>query len=621
MSSQLLPNGNFEGGAWRQTFNGSEYGEISVPIGWTAFWDVGKGRPEMKVIQAVAPYLNPPRVAEGKQACQLFTFYRTHDAGLYQRVSLPVGCTLRLSALAHVWYSQRDDAHKSEYHKDAAPDVWYQFTAADPGMQVMLGIDPTGGVDWQAASVRWTIENYYDEPWEIALEVEGCGAAVTVFLRSITAWPFKHCDAYWDDVRLVVVEQPEPDPLDCPGRPRVPYMRTVNVIPGNATSQRAETIFATCWANGRQTVTGSYDDAGIGALPEKTAVLWDIDAADQPEYQDFYQEHYPGTRVVFQGDSGPVVPPVVPPVGGEPPAYPLRSNNLIGQHSSYVGERSWDYIEQSGTTVQKFFAAGDAYQAKQRAPQMLSVWRKHESALPPGSPQDQAAWYVGQYEAELLTAARNMGLTVATLLEGIDAVESYNETVPSNNPVAIMNAVDFDVEFADELHRRFGDAVAPVLLNVAVGNPYESEVPLLLRAADAACFYGGYLGYHAYWACSSTRSYLADGWQWHAGRWQEWDKVFTARKLFPRYVSTEAGRCYSPDGQWLNPARGWKSCGSFEGYLVDIAEFNNRCLAWNATHANRFSGATLFCYAQHGWEDYVLGSGEVDLLTQWSKTL
>ena len=612
--TNLLSNGNFEGGAWRQTFNGSEYGEISVPIGWTAFWDVGLGRPEMKVIRAVAPYLAPPRVAEGVQAVQLFTFYRTHDAGLYQRVSLPAGCTLELSALAHVWYSQRDDPHKSEYHYDTAPDAWYQLTEADPGMQVMLGLDPTGGVDWQAASVRWAIENYYDQPWELDLVVEDCGAAVTVFLRTITAWPYKHCDAYWDDVRLEIVAEPEPDLLDCPGRPRIDYARTANVIPGNATAERAAVIFATCWANGRQTVTGSYDDAGIGALTERAAVLWDIDAADQPEYVDFYGQFYPGTRVLFQGDSEPL-----PPTGGnEPASYPLRSNNLIGLHSGFVRAQTWNYIEQSGTTVQKFFSAGDCYRAKQRAPLMLTVWRKFVDALPFGSPADAAAWYVQQYRAEVVAASVALGITVDQLLAGIDGMESYNEMIPSHNIPAIQAAVEFDVEFAECLWQVFGNKAHPVLLNGAVGNPHETEVELLLPAAEAAVEYGGFIGYHSYNAANRDRSYLADGWPYHAGRWMEWDKVFVANGLYPRYLSTESGRCFSPDGVWLNPARGWKSCGGIEAYLVDIDAYNRRCLVWNALHANRFAGAVLFGYGNWGWEDYELGDGEVILLNAWA---
>jgi hypothetical protein len=612
--TNLLSNGGFEGGAWRQTFNGSEYGEISVPIGWTAFWDVTMGRPEMKVIQAVAPYLDPPRVFEGKQAVQWFTFYRTHDAGLFQRVSLPAGSTLELSALAHVWYSQRDDPHKSEYHKDSAPDVWYQFTEADPGMQVMLGIDPTGGMDWNAASVRWAIENYYDQPWEIALQVEDCGAAVTVFLRTITAWPFKHCDAYWDDVRLEIVADPEPEPEpECVGLPREDYVRTVNVIRKDATAERAAAIFKICWANGRQTVTGSYDDAGIGDLTEKTAVLWDIDEFARPDYVAFFDEHYPGTRVVFQGDSEPL-----PPVGGEPTPYVLRSNNLIGLHSGFVLAQTWNYIEQSGTTCQKFFSAGDCYRAKQRAPQIVTVWRKFVDALPFGSVDDQAAWYVQQYRAELVTASGALGISVDTLLSGIDGIESYNEMIPSHNIPALQQAVAFDVAFAECLWQVFGNKAHPVLLNGAVGNPHETEVEYMLPAAKAAVAYGGFVGYHSYNAANRLRSYLAEGWPYHAGRWMEWDKVFTAHGVYPRYLSTESGRCFSPDGQWLNPALGWKSCGSIEQYLVDIDEYNRRCLVWNALHANRFTGTVLFGYGNWGWEDFELGDGEVILLNAWA---
>jgi hypothetical protein len=609
--TNLLSNGGFEGGAWRQTFNGSEYGEISVPIGWTAFWDVALGRPEMKVIQAVAPYLDPPRVVEGKQAFLAFTFYRTHDAGLYQRISIPAGSTLKLSALAHVWYSQRDDAHKSEYHYDAAPDVWYQFPEGDNlGMQVMLGLDPTGGTDWNAASVRWTIENYYDEPQEITLEVEDCGAAVTVFLRTITAWPFKHCDAYWDDVQLEIVAEPEPE---CRGLPREDYARTVNVIPGNATAERAAAVFAICWANGRQTVTGSYDDAGIGDLTEKTAVLWDIPAADQSGYQDFYQQFYPGTRIVFDGDGEPE-----PPMGGEPASYPLRSNNLIGLHSGFVRAQTWDYITYALPTVQKFFSAGDCYESKKRASECVTVWRKFVDGLPSMPTIEQAQWYVDQYAQELTTASTALGITVDQLLQSIDFVESYNEMVPTHNQVVIKYAVAFDVAFADELYRRYGHKAHPLLLNVAVGNPHETEVELLIPAVEAAVKYGGAIGYHSYWGAKRGRSFLEDGWPYYAGRWMEWDKVFVAHGLYPRYLSTESGICLAEDGVSMNPVEGWKACGSFEYYLTDINKYNRHCLDWNRDHANRFIGMVIFCYGGWGWGSFELGDGEVVLLNGWA---
>jgi hypothetical protein len=145
----------------------------------------------------------------------------------------------------------------------------------------------------------------------------------------------------------------------------------------------------------------------------------------------------------------------------------------------------------------------------------------------------------------------------------------------------------------------------------------------LLPAARAAYELGGALGYHAYWTANRERSFLTspDHWPYHAGRWMEWDKVFRADGIYPRYVATEGGIVYAPDGVTFNSGRGWKSCGSFERYLEDLAEYNRRVRAWNAEHANRCFGIHIFCYAQYGWGDFELGDGEVDLLIDWSKTL
>ena len=194
------------------------------------------------------------RVAEGKQAVQWFSFYRDHDAGLYQRVSVPAGATLCLSALAHVWYSQRDDPRKSEYHYDSAPDTWYRFSDGQPGMDVGVGIDPTGGTDWTSPAVVWTWKSYYDEPWALELEVPDCGSTVTVFLRSVTRWPFKHCDAYWDDA--VGLERD----AGMRGLPREDYARTV--VPASATPSAPLTYsrWPGRWPPDRR---GSYDASAI----------------------------------------------------------------------------------------------------------------------------------------------------------------------------------------------------------------------------------------------------------------------------------------------------------------------------------------------------------------------
>ena len=104
----FLRNPSFEGitepGKWtRDTHIGTEFGEIFVPEDWTAWWQEGAfRRPEMKVIQNVPPFDNPPRIHEGDWALQSFTMFGRQHAGLYQVVAgLTPGAIYQLSAFAH----------------------------------------------------------------------------------------------------------------------------------------------------------------------------------------------------------------------------------------------------------------------------------------------------------------------------------------------------------------------------------------------------------------------------------------------------------------------------------------------------------------------------------------
>ena len=101
-----------------------------------------------------------------------------------------------------------------------------------------------------------------------------------------------------------------------------------------------------------------------------------------------------------------------------------------------------------------------------------------------------------------------------------------------------------------------------------------------------------------------------------------WDQVFTAAGCYPRYLATEGGICYAPDGWAFDPAKGWRATGwAFSRYLADLAEYNRRVNAWNATHGNRCVGLTVFCYAQWNWDSFLLGDGDVLTLIAWSKAL
>ncbi len=221
--ANLLQNPGFEDGWWRKTHTGQEFGEIFVPEGWVAFWkegkpvphdpsnDIGYGRPEMHVINREPPFLDPMRIHKGERAFKLFTFFRIHDAGLYQRVDdVPVGAKVRVLGWAHAWSSNEDDPSSS----DGVGKKAFFIRASDydkvdgvRNVTYTVGIDPKGGTDPWSDQVIWGegahIYNAYGQipPLEVTAEAD----AVTVFVRSSVLWPFKHCDSYLDDMRLEVV--------------------------------------------------------------------------------------------------------------------------------------------------------------------------------------------------------------------------------------------------------------------------------------------------------------------------------------------------------------------------------------------------------------------------------
>lgn len=83
------------------------------------------------------------------------------------------------------------------------------------------------------------------------------------------------------------------------GAPRTQYARVTHVIPLTMSTEDATKVLLKAHANGRQSVGWSYDDAGIGALNYKKAILWGIPAADQDVYRAWYARNYPGTIVEF----------------------------------------------------------------------------------------------------------------------------------------------------------------------------------------------------------------------------------------------------------------------------------------------------------------------------------
>ena len=226
MSKNLLRNGGFEADWGEEKSHrcliipkdGSPYekdvGNIFTPPGWLTWFRHDPGTWDQPEVRDAWKEHDVRRVHGGQKGMLLFTFYRKHDAGFLQQISVTPGTSLRLTAWAHAWSNSMDGLHPSDGRwsegpgyepgyilEGEAPDSdWENFT-------FYLGIDPTGGTNPFADTVVWGqgahIYNQYAQP--PAVEAVAQADRVTVFLRSRTAWPFKHNDAYWDDAELVAV--------------------------------------------------------------------------------------------------------------------------------------------------------------------------------------------------------------------------------------------------------------------------------------------------------------------------------------------------------------------------------------------------------------------------------
>ena len=200
--------------------------EIVAPRGWTAWYlhggpvqhdpgnPVGWSAPEVRPVWVG---VDPIRVHSGDWGAVAFTFYRIHDAGLFQQVQVEPGTRLRLSAYAHAWSNHDGGPHPDDPRWSEGAHVGYAHAclsegtagldSGDRNFTFRIGIDPTGGVNPYAETVVWgPVMHAYNAYCRIpAIEVAAEAETATVFIRSRTLWPFKHNDAYWDDISLIAV--------------------------------------------------------------------------------------------------------------------------------------------------------------------------------------------------------------------------------------------------------------------------------------------------------------------------------------------------------------------------------------------------------------------------------
>lgn len=294
---------------------------IFVPGGWTFWFRHGKpvkhdpdnadgwAQPEGHHIHLSQ---HPERIRSGNVAWMYFGFYRAMDAGLYRRVKVTPGTLLRLRAWGHAWSNWQAGPHPNDPRwSDGDDPLWGQvgynaFSAPEgqvtdstaKNFTFWAGIDPTGGVDPYAPTVKWGqgahIYNAY-APFEVdvrALDNYAEGEEyVTLFLRTKVLWRFLHNDAYLDDVVLYDLEAAEDQPAPGRGAPRIQYERTYILMPPNATKEWAIAAVEATWDSDKATVGGSADDAAIGDLDYRQIVAVNPQSW-QDSLADFYHRYY-----------------------------------------------------------------------------------------------------------------------------------------------------------------------------------------------------------------------------------------------------------------------------------------------------------------------------------------
>jgi hypothetical protein len=585
ISLDLLTNGDFE-----QPWAGShkakvfpvggepfelDVGNIFTPPGWTAWYRHQEGsyaQPECRYNNA------PERVKSGSQGFLLFTFSRIHDAGLYQQVNVAPGTEIRLKAWAHAWSNHKDLAQPDRFpHPDESD--WSEGAGYDPfamwtgspffdsltdqdlkdklrNFTFSIGIDPFGGTDPFSPNVLWGRGHHiYNEFYELSASATAASHQVTVFLRSATLWPFKHNDANWDAVSL----KPEGTVVIPPvrGRPRVQYERTVVLLPGQYGVEWYEGAARGAHPRSWSVIT-SADDAGIGDLDFRRVIAVNPEQIGTGLTQAWFDQHYEGAvmhtlnaltpqelthKLVNWRDPVPGPDPEPPPPPPPPPPEPNRE--WLSLHVQTWEPEVEEYIKAFADAgrplawVKLVLNFEMAKRVKELSPQtkVLARWHTGDYGryLPPTPPQEGAELYLN-----------NFWDSIATNSEWIDAVEGTNELFATGDP-KVPGRVALEAAISNEVAKRssfLDHAVAACILNIAIGNIDIATV--LLPAIEAAVKNGHYIGYHPYFPVhpeqDRTRAWMNEEGRYHHLRHLLlWDRQFTGRGYYPRYLGTEGG--------------------------------------------------------------------------------
>ncbi len=191
-----------------------------------------------------------PRIRSGADAQLYYSYYATHDAGIYQQVSgVTPGTELRFSIYGYVHSNNLDSLDISE----------------EPGgVALRVGIDPNGGTDPFSNNVEYSeLAIFYDTFRQYSVIATAESSTITVFVRTTVSEPVQFTYVYLDDAVLEATpEQETEEPVETEEPTEEPTEETVE-----PTSTPTATATAT---SSNPTPTREENNGGV--LPTATSV-------------------------------------------------------------------------------------------------------------------------------------------------------------------------------------------------------------------------------------------------------------------------------------------------------------------------------------------------------------
>ncbi len=213
---------------------GKENCFVAAP--WVAWWRHGSVE-EQSLGYLLAPEYKGStradfpgnRVRNGDFAQQWFHSFGNFEAGVLQQVGgITPGSRLRLDWWAMSWSCDKESKGNCE-----------GATSGDPSpMHLRIGIDPTGGTDYNSPQIVWSDEqNAYDAWYPFSVEAVAASSTVTVFFYSYPEYRSQDNNVYIDDASLVVVAPPP----TATRRPATRVPPSATPAPATATTVPTET--------------------------------------------------------------------------------------------------------------------------------------------------------------------------------------------------------------------------------------------------------------------------------------------------------------------------------------------------------------------------------------------